>query len=113
MGGQLTGTSEIVGVARDPQSEMPGPDTVDHDPGGKGVFLTHHPLGKGQPPLSPACWERTRFHASEGFRGAQPTRLHGIALGVDAASVVDNVRVEVALAPGILRHLQAALNVFH
>ena len=54
-----------------------------------------------------------RFHASKGFRGAQSTRLHSITLRIDAATIVDDVGIEIALCPRILRYLQPTLNVFH
>ena len=113
MGGQLTGTSKIIRIARDPPSEMPGPDTVDHDPGSERIFIVHDPVGQCQAPLALTCRERPRIHASERFGSTESGRNHGVTLRINAAPVVDNVRVEVSLRPGILRHLQSPLNVFH
>ena len=80
MSGQLPGTTEIVGVTGNPTPKMPGPDPVDHDPGGQGVFLVHNPLGKGQPTLAFACGKRTGFHPSKGFGGGQTTGAHRLPL---------------------------------
>ena len=113
MGGQLTGTSEIIRIARDPPSEMPGPDTVDHDPCRERIFIVHDPVGQRQAPLALTCRKRPRVHASERLGSTESGRNHGVTLRINAAPRVDDVRIKVSLRPGILRHLQSPLNVFH
>ena len=113
MSRQLPGSTKIVGVPGNPTPKMPGPDPVDHDPGGQGVFLVHNPLGKGQPALAFACGEWTRVHSSKGFGGAQATGTHRIPLGIDATSVINNIRIKITLCPRIIRYVQSTLNISH
>ena len=92
---------------------MPGPDAVDHDPCGQGVFPVHDPVGESETALALPCGEKASFHIPERFRGTQGNRNNRLAMRINITAGIDDVRVEIALGPCVLRHGQASLNVFH
>ncbi len=70
MGGECAGAAEVVRVSREAFAEVPGPDAVDNDASGEGVFWVDDPVGEGEAAVALGGGEFGGWHLAERFGGA-------------------------------------------